>query len=82
MSEHQDLPASAWIGVVERFGFTFAMMLGYPEVAALLIAVKALGQYAPSNSGGNNGAAARVIGTLTSLTWAIAMFAIFQFATS
>lgn len=65
------LPATGWVGLVERFGFTLSLVLGFPEVAALLIGVKALGTYSSSKRDGNRGAAARVLGTLTSISWAL-----------
>jgi hypothetical protein len=84
-----DLPASAWIGVVERFAMTFALVLGRAEIAAVIIAVKALGTYSAGAGGGDHGAASadrnrmasvRVLGTLTSVTWALLCYAVFAVA--
>ncbi|MEP6843779.1 MAG: hypothetical protein ABJA11_09660 [Pseudolysinimonas sp.] len=74
-----DLPASAWIGMVERFGMTFALVLGRAEIAAVIIAVKALGSYSAGVTGGvagNRVASVRVLGTLTSVTWALLCYAV------
>lgn len=67
------LPAMVWIGVAERFGFTLALVLGLPTVAAILLGVKALGQYASTK---NVTPATRVLGTLISVSWALLAFAI------
>ncbi len=71
------LPATGWVGLVERFGFSLALMLGLPEVAALIIAIKALGSYTAPQKTGNQAAAARVLGTLTSVSWALMVSAIY-----
>jgi hypothetical protein len=65
------LPASGWIGLAERFGFSLALILGLPEVAALIVGVKALGTYATPTEPGDTTPAARVLGTLTSVGWAL-----------
>lgn len=90
------LPAQVWIGIVERLAFTAALLLVLPEVAAVVIAVKALGTYTapapatpPAERAGdrrslatrNDVAAARVLGTLVSVAWATASFAVWRFAT-
>lgn len=67
-------PATRMIGAVERFGFTVALMLDLVQVAAILLGVKALGQYI-SNS--NRVPAQRVLGTLLSVSWALLCFSIF-----
>lgn len=78
-----DLPASAWIGLVERFAMTFALVLGRAEIAAVIIAVKALGTYSAGGGSDNNRnrvASVRVLGTLTSVTWALLCYAVFAVA--
>jgi len=80
-----DLPASAWIGLVERFAMTFALVLGRAEIAAVVIAVKALGTYSASGGAGsssdrNRMASVRVLGTLTSVTWALLCYAVYAIA--
>ena len=69
-----NLPATTWIGAAERFGFIIALLLGLPEVAAILLGVKALGQYVSTS---NRVPATRVLGTLVSISWALLCFAIF-----
>lgn len=39
------LRGGTWIGVLERVGITGAMLLGYPEAVAVIIAIKGLGRY-------------------------------------
>ncbi|HEU0205242.1 MAG TPA: hypothetical protein VFQ74_00940 [Pseudolysinimonas sp.] len=81
-----DLPAAAWIGLVERFAMTFALVLGRAEIAAVIIAVKALGAYSASADGAGSGrdrnrmASVRVLGTLTSVTWALLCYAVYAVA--
>ncbi|MEO7722560.1 MAG: hypothetical protein ABIS08_11680 [Pseudolysinimonas sp.] len=80
-----ELPASAWIGLVERFAMTFALVLGRAEIAAVIIAVKALGTYSAGGGTGSSGdrnrvASVRVLGTLTSVTWALLCYAVFAIA--
>lgn len=67
------LPMTAWIGAVERFGFTLALLIGLPTVAAILIGVKALGSYAAKD---NHLPALRVLGTLASVSWALVIYAV------
>lgn len=75
--ERMPLPASVWIGIVERLGLIVALLLGMPEVAALLLGVKALGIYVADRRGGTNALSAeRVVGTLASVTWALLCFAV------
>lgn len=76
-----ELPAMGWVGLVERFGFTLALILGFPEVAALLVGVKALGSYATRNEQPNTTSAARVLGTLSSVTWALVVVTVYLAAT-
>jgi hypothetical protein len=71
-----DLPAAVWIGLVERFAMTFALVLGRPEIAAVIIAVKALGTYSAGGNADNRVASVRVLGTLTSVTWALLCYAV------
>lgn len=80
--EHSELPATHWVGVFERFAFTFALLIARPEVAALVVAVKALGQYSTVPGSSNDGAAIRVVGTLASLGWAMVAYTCFLLATT
>jgi hypothetical protein len=68
------LPMSAWIGIAERFAFTLALVLGATEIAAVVLAAKALGVYATTKD--NGPAAVRVLGTLVSIGWALYCFAV------
>ncbi|MGB3911486.1 MAG: hypothetical protein WBL06_13525 [Pseudolysinimonas sp.] len=68
------LPGSAWIGVAERFAFTLALIIGATEIAAVVLAAKALGVYATRKD--NVTAAVRVLGTLVSIGWALYCFVV------
>jgi len=76
MTEDDDLPASAWIGMAERFAMTFALVIGQGGIAAVVIAIKALGDYRGDARGTNRMASIRVLGTLTSVIWALLCFAV------
>jgi len=76
MTVDDDLPASAWIGMAERFAMTFALAIGQGAIAAVVIAVKALGSYRGDAHGTNRVASIRVLGTLTSVIWALLCFAV------
>jgi len=80
MTVDDDLPASAWIGMAERFAMTFALAIGQGAIAAVVIAVKALGSYRGEPQGGNRVASIRVLGTLTSVIWALLCFAVLVIA--
>ena len=74
--DRMPLPGSAWIGVIERLGVIVAFLLGMPEVAALLLGIKALGIYVADRRDATNALAAeRVVGTLASVSWALLCFA-------
>ena len=76
MTAEDDLPASAWIGMAERFAMTLALAIGQGAIAAVVIAVKALGSYRGDGQGTNRVASLRVLGTLTSVIWALLCFAV------
>jgi hypothetical protein len=76
MTAADDLPASAWIGMAERFAMTFALAIGQGAIAAVVIAVKALGSYRGDDRGTNRVASIRVLGTLTSVIWALLCFGV------
>jgi len=82
MTAEDDLPASAWIGMAERFAMTFALVIGQGAIAAVVIAVKALGSYRGDDRGTNRVASIRVLGTLTSVIWALLCFAVLVVAQS
>jgi hypothetical protein len=75
MTADDDLPASAWIGMAERFAMTFALAIGQGGIAAVVIAVKALGTYR-GDAGTNRVASLRVLGTLGSDIWALLCFGV------
>jgi len=76
MTAEDDLPASAWIGMAERFAMTFALAIGQGAIAAVVIAVKALGSYRGDDRGTNRVASLRVLGSLTSVIWALLCFGV------
>lgn len=68
------LRGGTWIGVLERAAITGAMLLGYPEAVAVVIAIKGLGRYPELR---DTPAEVRsqtterfIIGTLASYVWA------------
>ncbi|MGN8245530.1 hypothetical protein ACTHAM_002653 [Cellulomonas soli] len=66
------LRGGTWIGFLERLAVTGSLMIGQPEVVAVVVAVKGLGRYPELRQ--NPGASERfVIGTLASLVWAAAL---------
>ncbi|WP_145978748.1 hypothetical protein [Granulicoccus phenolivorans] len=74
--EQPSLPGSAVIGMVERGSFIVALILGLTDVAAVLVGVKALGVYAARDD--HRIPAFRVLGTLLSISWALALFALLK----
>jgi hypothetical protein len=78
------LPGSAWIGAAERFGIVISLAMGIPEMAAVIVAIKALGQYAEAAGAAsrtnNTTAASRVLGTLLSVAWTLFCVAVLYLA--
>ena len=78
------LPGSAWIGAAERFGIVVSLAMGIPEMAAVIVAIKALGQYVEASSAAvnahNTTAASRVLGTLLSVCWTLVCVAVLYLA--
>lgn len=68
------LPATVWIGMAERAAITVSLVLGLKEFAAIVLGVKALGQYQGAN---NHLPAARILGTLVSAIWALCSFSVY-----
>lgn len=67
------LRGGAWIGGLERAAVTATLVGGWPEGVAVVLAVKGLGRYPELRSGDSPGAAERfIIGTFTSVLWAVA----------
>ena len=71
------LRGGTWIGVLERLLITGGILVGSPEVIAVVIAVKGLGRYPElreTDTDLRGGVAERfIIGTLTSFLWAAAV---------
>jgi hypothetical protein len=66
------LRGGAWIGALERAAIFITLVAGWPEGLAVTLAVKGLGRY-PELRTTTNGAAERfIIGTFTSVLWAVA----------
>ena len=66
------LRGGAWIGALERAAVFVTVLAGWPEGAAVTLALKGLGRY-PELRTETPGAAERfIIGTFTSVLWAIA----------
>lgn len=78
------LPGSAWIGAAERFGIVVSLAMGIPEMAAVIVAIKALGQYVEAADVAakphNTTAASRVLGTLLSVCWTLFCVAVLYLA--
>ena len=68
------LRGGTWIGILERLLITGGILVGSPEVIAVVIAVKGLGRYPElreTEQELRGGVAERfIIGTLTSFLWA------------
>ncbi|HEY0950880.1 hypothetical protein [Nocardioides sp.] len=67
------LRGGAWIGALERLAIFAALVAGWPEGLAVVLAVKGLGRYPElraAEDGVRTGAAERfIIGTFTSVLW-------------
>ncbi|WP_084130475.1 hypothetical protein [Demequina sp. NBRC 110055] len=68
------LRGGMWVGVLERVMVTGGILIGMPEVVAVVIAIKGLGRYPElrdTAADARSEAAERfIIGTLASLIWA------------
>ncbi|UNX53230.1 hypothetical protein MF406_09315 [Georgenia sp. TF02-10] len=68
------LRGGTWIGMLERLAITGAVLAGYPEATAVVLAVKGLGRYPElreAHPDKRSPAAERfIIGTLASYVWA------------
>lgn len=77
---HEILRGGRTIGYLERAGCVLAIIAGYPEAVAILVAVKGIGRFSELAT-----SAARerfIVGTLASLVWAGAVGAIARLALS
>jgi hypothetical protein len=67
------LRGGAWIGALERLAVYVALVAGWPAGLALVLAVKGLGRYPELRNQEDTGVAERfIIGTFTSVLWAVA----------
>jgi hypothetical protein len=67
------LRGGAWIGALERLGVYVALVAGWPTGLAVVLAVKGLGRYPELRNQEDTGVAERfIIGTFTSVLWAVA----------
>ncbi len=67
------LRGGAWIGALERAGVVAALVAGWPEGLAVVLALKGLGRYPELRNAGTGSVAERfIIGTFTSVLWAAA----------
>ena len=71
------LRGGMWIGILERLAITTAIVVGYGEAVAVVIAIKGLGRYPEMRRSDreDGGAVAErfIIGTLASFLWAAAV---------
>jgi hypothetical protein len=73
----QILRGGAWIGALERLGVFVSLAAGLPEGVAVVLAVKALGRYPELRNEDATGIAERfIIGTFSSVLWAVACAAV------
>ena len=76
------LRGGAWIGALERAAVFVSLATAMPEGLAVAIAVKSLGRYPELRSGDSPGTAERfIIGTFTSVLWAVACAGLLQLPT-
>ena len=67
------LRGGAWIGALERLGVYVALVAGWAPGLAIVLAVKGLGRYPELRNQEDTGVAERfIIGTFTSVLWAVA----------
>lgn len=66
------LRGGAWIGALERLAVTAALIAGWPEGIAVVLAVKGLARYPELRSPGAGASERFIIGTFTSVLWAAA----------
>jgi hypothetical protein len=67
------LRGGAWIGALERLAVYVALVAGWPTGLAIVLAVKGLGRYPELRNQEDTGVAERfIIGTFTSVLWAVA----------
>lgn len=73
------LRGGAWIGMLERAAVYSSILLGWPEGIAVAIAIKGLGRYQELRTSTPGAAERFIIGTFTSMLFAVACALIAQF---
>jgi hypothetical protein len=67
------LRGGAWIGCLERAAVYGTLVAGWPEGVAIVLGLKGLGRYPELRNQDHTGTAERfIIGTFTSVLWAVA----------
>ena len=67
------LRGGTWIGALERAGVFATVLAGWPEGLAVVLGLKGIGRYPELRHGDSSGTAERfIIGTFTSVLWAVA----------
>ena len=67
------LRGGAWIGCLERAAIYGTLVAGWPEGVAIVLGLKGLGRYPELRNQQHTGTAERfIIGTFTSVLWAVA----------
>jgi hypothetical protein len=75
---HEVLRGGTTIGIFERFAAAAAIMAGFPEAIAVVVAIKGVGRFTELDA--PEARERFIIGTLVSLVWACACAALFRFA--
>jgi len=75
-SRHEVLRGGTTIGLFERFATTAAIMAGFPEAVAVVVAIKGVGRFTELDA--SEARERFIIGTLVSLVWACACAALFR----
>ncbi|KFF58978.1 hypothetical protein JF66_14660 [Cryobacterium sp. MLB-32] len=75
---HEVLRGGLAIGMLERFAVTGAILAGFPEAIAVVVAIKGVGRFTELSS--SEARERFIIGTFASLIWACACAALVHFA--
>jgi hypothetical protein len=77
---HEVLRGGLAIGMLERLALAGAVLAGFPEAIAVIVAIKGVGRF--TELAASEARERFIIGTFTSLIWASACAALVHFATS
>ncbi|MGO4692218.1 hypothetical protein [Glaciibacter sp. 2TAF33] len=77
---HEVLRGGLAIGMLERFALAGAILAGFPEAIAVIVAIKGVGRF--TELAASEARERFIIGTFASLIWASACAALVQLATS